>query len=164
MRYHETGKHPYSFFSLCMLKMSSWAHHDAGLVFLRLALGLPFVAHGLQKLGSMDQTIHFFATLGLPGPCAWGIALLELIGGCAVLFGLGLKWASGLLAINMFFAILLVKGKMGFFGGYEFDLVLFLLALGLAFSGAGMCSVDAKLGKGKTCGACENGSCAVHKA
>ncbi len=136
---------------------------DAGLFLMRLALGLPFVAHGWQKLAGMDMVVGFFGTLGVPAPLAWVVALVELLGGVAVILGVGVKYASWLLAATMFFAILLVKGKMGFVGGYEFDLTLFLLALGLSFSGAGACSVTAKMGKKDVCGPCADGVCKMHK-
>lgn len=136
---------------------------DAGLFLMRLALGLPFVAHGWQKLSGMESVVGFFGTLGVPSWLAWLVALVEFFGGLAVLLGIGLKWASWLLAAVMFFAILLVKGKMGFLGGYELDLTFFLLALGLSFSGAGKCSLMVKMGKKDVCASCADGVCKMHK-
>ncbi len=137
---------------------------DAGLFLMRLAVGLPFVAHGWQKLTNIGMVSGFFGTLGVPSFLAWVVALGEFLGGLAMILGVGVKYAGWLLAAIMFFAILLVKGKSGFVGGYEFELSLFLLALGLSFSGAGACSVMAKMGKKKDmCGACADGVCKMHK-
>lgn len=137
---------------------------DAGLFLMRLALGLPFVAHGWDKINDMDKVVGFFAMLGVPSYMAWVVAIVEFFGGLAVILGVNVKRAGWLLATVMFFAILLVKGKSGYMGGYELDLTLFLLALGLAFSGAGSCSWDAMTGKKKDgCGACADGVCKMHK-
>jgi len=146
------------------MKFSAWSHQDAGLLLIRLALGVPFVAHGWQKLAGMEQTVGFFSMLGVPAPMAWLVALVEVIGGLAIIVGFGVKWAAYLLAVIMFFAILLVKGKMGFLGGYELELILFLLALGVAFLGSGSCSLDAvcRKKKGHVHGpACKDGACAM---
>src|SRR3989338_7938658 len=94
---------------------------DTGMFLIRLGIGLVFVIHGWGKFGDMAGTIGFFSGLGLPAAIAYLIAAVELLGGLAMILGVYTKWAGWLLAIVMAAAILLVKGKMGFSGGYEFD-------------------------------------------
>lgn len=107
------------------------------LLLIRLAVGGVFLAHGVAKLLSLDMTISFFGSLGLPAFMAYLIAAVETLGGLAVLLGVGVQTASLLLALVMVGAIYTVKGKMGFLGGYEFDLTLLLAALSLSISGPG---------------------------
>jgi uncharacterized membrane protein YphA (DoxX/SURF4 family) len=115
---------------------------DAGLLLIRLGLAAVFIVHGLMKFNYMDGTISFFATLGLPAFMAWFVAALETLGGIAMLIGYKARVAGYLLAAVMAVAIILVKGDAGFVGGYEFDLMLLLAALGIALSGAGRYAVE----------------------
>lgn len=128
---------------------------DLGMFLIRLGLAAVFIVHGWMKLGSMDATIGFFATLGLPAMLAWAVALVEFVGGIAMLLGAYTCVAGGLLAVVMLGAIIVVKGQMGFVGGYEFDLTLMLAALGVAFAGPGKYAVRMKA----TSKACGGGVC-----
>lgn len=112
-------------------------HPDAGLLLLRLGLAAVFITHGVMKLQNMDGTIAFFSSLGMPAVMAWLVALVETLGGISMLFGIYTCIAGALLAVVMLFAIILVKGKMGFVGGWEFDLSLLLMALAVVKLGPG---------------------------
>lgn len=114
---------------------------DVGLLLLRIAVGVTFIAHGWAKFMNIEGTVGFFAGLGLAALFAYLVAAVELLGGLAVLLGLFTDVAGFLLAIVMVFAMILVKFSMGFLGGYEFDAVLLLAALGIAFAGAGKYAV-----------------------
>lgn len=124
-----------------------------GMFLLRVVVGLVFVAHGWAKLQGMEGTIGFFASLGLAPFFAYIVAWVEFLGGLALVLGVFSRWAGYLLAVVMVFAIFLIKIKMGFLGGYEFDLVLLAALLAIAWSGSGSYSVS-----GKMCGC---GSCAL---
>ena len=64
--------------------------NDAGQVFLRVILGLTFFIHGVSKFqGGIGNTAGFFDSLGIPGFMAYIVAGIELIGGLAVILGLG---------------------------------------------------------------------------
>ena len=122
---------------------------------LRLALGIVFLMHGSQKLlglfggPGISGTQGFMDSLGVPLAGLFGIivASVEFFGGLLVLLGLFTRYASLLIAIDMFFAFFLVHAKNGFFlpMGYEFVFVLCLIAISLASTGAGKFSLEKAL-------------------
>ena len=121
---------------------------NTGLTILRLVIGVIFIAHGGQKLfvyGFAGITAAF-GQMGVPMPELMGpfVALLELLGGLALIAGLLTRLASLGLASTMVVAILLVHLNGGFFnpGGIEFPLSLLGSTLLLAITGAGAWSVD----------------------
>lgn len=114
---------------------------DVGLLLLRIAVGVTFIAHGWAKFMNIEGTVGFFAGLGLAALFVYLVAAVELLGGLAVLFGIFTDVAGIALAIVMVFAMILVKFSMGFLGGYELDAILFLAALGIAFAGPGKYAV-----------------------
>ena len=123
---------------------SSWAG-DWGLVPLRLVVGLVFVVHGAQKLFvfGFGGAAGFMAKVGIPLPSVAAVVVtaVEILGGLALVLGLGTRVAAALLAFEMLVAILTVRLKMGFVGGYEFELTLLAASLSLALLGAGPVSV-----------------------
>lgn len=122
---------------------------DLGLFLVRLSLAAVFLQAGIAKLSNIGGTTAFFASIGLGAFFVYLVALVETLGGLALLLGVWTRYAGILLAIDMFFAILLVKGALGFAGaGYRFELTLLLAALAVAFSGSGKYSVASYLGKG----------------
>lgn len=125
-----------------------------GLAFVRLGLGVIFTVSGIGKvfaagpkafgIGGFAETL---TQLGVPFPtlAAWGVGLLELVGGVLLLVGLLTRLVAALLAVDMTVATVLVHYPNGFVvsdGGYEYTLVLALAALGLAIGGAGAFSLD----------------------
>jgi uncharacterized membrane protein YphA (DoxX/SURF4 family) len=117
--------------------MKSYASSDTALLLVRVGLALVFIAHGWAKFGDMEGTVAFFASIGLASFFAYAVAAIELVGGIAMLLGVYTGIAGILLAVTMLGAIGLVKFNGGFFGGYEFDLMLFLAAIAVALGGAG---------------------------
>lgn len=117
---------------------------DLGLLVIRLALGVIFVAHGWQKFGDMEGTIAFFSSIGFAPFFAYLVSAVEFLGGLAMVLGVWTHLAGLLLAIVMLVAILLLKGKSGLLGGYEFDLMLLASALGISMLGPGKHVMKAK--------------------
>ena len=129
---------------------------DIGILLLRVVVGLTMAAHGGQKLFGwfggygLDATGQAFDSMGFhPGRRhALMAGLVELGGGLLLAFGLLTPLAAALVASVMLVAALTVHVKQGFFvtgGGYEYNLVLGVAAVSLAFTGAGAFSFDALL-------------------
>ena len=77
-------------------------------LFARLTLGWVFLWAGYGKLGDLEKVTGFFEALGIPfaNIQAPFIAVLELVGGLALILGLGTRVFSFLLAATMVVAIL----------------------------------------------------------
>jgi uncharacterized membrane protein YphA (DoxX/SURF4 family) len=106
---------------------------------IRLGPAIVFLTHGYLKLlgGEHDRTVALFLTVNLPQPelLAWFAGVLELAGGLALLTGVLLRPLAALLAVEMAVAIYKVRIPQGFIGGWEFELTLLLVCLGLALWG-----------------------------
>lgn len=125
-----------------------------GLLVVRLVVGLLFVGHGAQKL------FGWFGGYGPKGTGGWlesigvkpGVAmavvagLMELVGGILFAAGLLTPLAAALIVLTMLVAIVKVHGQNGLWAtanGYEYNLVLLAIAIGVALTGAGDFSLDA---------------------
>jgi putative oxidoreductase len=126
---------------------------DMGLALLRVIAGITFFAHGYQKVFGFGfgGVSGFFGQMGVPMPAVMGpaIALLELVGGLALILGLFTRLVGSLLACDMLGAILLVRAKGGFFApnGMEFELALCAIAATLAIMGSGGFSLDSAVAR-----------------
>ena len=122
--------------------------NEVGALILRLVLGITFFVHGFVKFsGGIENQVVWFSSIGLPGFFAYVVAIIELVGGFALIIGLGTKVISALLAIIMIGATLKVKLSLGFLGngqmaGYEFDVALFAMAAYLAINGSKLLSLN----------------------
>ena len=129
---------------------------------VRLALAVVFIAHGGQKVfgwfggPGLRATIQTFQQyMGVPPAATVIAALIELLGGLAMLVGfLARPAAVGIVAV-MLVAIVKVHGRNGFFinfegtpgkgHGFEFNFVLIAMALSILVGGAGALSIDVLL-------------------
>jgi len=129
---------------------------NIGLLLIRLVIGVLFVGHGAQKLFGwfggygLKGTGGWFESIGMkPGvTMALFAGLTELIGG--ILFALGLltSLAGILIAGTMVMAIVKVHGPNGLWStsnGYEYNLTLLAVAIGIALIGPGQYALDAFL-------------------
>ncbi|PZO79266.1 MAG: LysR family transcriptional regulator [Mesorhizobium amorphae] len=94
---------------------------------LRVALGLLFLAHAGLKVFVFTPagTAQFFASLGLPGPLAYLVILMEAVGGLMLVAGVFSRVVALALVPILLGAIVTVHGSAGFFftnpnGGWEF--------------------------------------------
>ncbi|WP_314587343.1 DoxX family protein [Paenibacillus terrigena] len=121
---------------------------DVGILIIRLVIGLLFIGHGAQKL------FGIFGGHGLRGTAGWLesigmkpgmlMALMagggELVGGLLFASGVWLTIGVALIVITMLVSIITVHGKNGLWitaGGYEYNLVLIAVAVGIALIGGG---------------------------
>ncbi len=146
--------------------MMKWCvNKDLGLLIIRLSLAMVFIYAGVNKLMTIEQTVGFFGSIGVPALLAYMVIAVEILAGVAMLLGVFVRYAGILLALVMVGAIYLVKAKMGF-AAAQIDLVLLASALGIAMIGAGKWSLESKL-MGKNCDGCEtvcaNGVCSSHE-
>lgn len=124
---------------------------DAGLLVLRLAVGLTIAAHGSQKLfgwfhgGGIEGTAQFFGSAGYPAEKAMAVVagLSETLGGLGLALGL-LTPLAGAAVFGTMLNALAVKWGGGFFApeGVEYELLLALAAAALTLTGPGRQAAD----------------------
>jgi len=137
-------------------------------LFLRLAIGFGFMAHGWAKLSRGPETFAKLLTvLHLPAPhlMAWISTMVELLGGCALFTGTLVSLTAVPLICTMLVAMFTIHIHYGYsavktigvspqgplFGppGYEINLLYIAGLISLILTGAGRFSVDALIAKSK---------------
>jgi len=129
---------------------------DTGILIIRLVIGLLFIGHGAQKI------FGWFGGYGIKGTAGWfesigmkpGVLMVlmaglgEIVGGLLFAAGLWTVFGAAFIIATMLVSIAKVHGVNGLWitkNGYEYNLVLLVVALGVAFIGAGQYSIDAIL-------------------
>ena len=124
---------------------------DWGLLLIRVALGVVFVLHGLQKMFVLGHAgvAGMLGQLGVPFPAVSAVLITaaEFGGGLALLNGAFTRVAAAVLAFSMLVAIGTVHISHGFFApaGLEYPLTLLLASLALVITGGGAFSLDSLL-------------------
>ncbi len=120
-------------------------------LFLRVWVGVNFVAHGYPKLGKgRQQTLQWTKSLGVPAVATYLAIILEFFGGLSLIIGFIVPIVGFFIALEMMGAIFLKKTKMKApymsQNSYEIDITYLMLAIALIVLGAGVISVDSFLG------------------
>jgi putative oxidoreductase len=124
--------------------------NEIGSLLLRVVLGIVFLAHGVSKFqGGIGNTAGWFDSIGIPGFLAYAVGTIELVGGIALILGIGTRVVSLLLGIIMLGAIFTVNLQAGLLEGYVLDLVLLVLAAHLVLNGSKLLSLEQVIYKGK---------------
>ncbi|HKJ55104.1 MAG TPA: DoxX family protein [Nitriliruptoraceae bacterium] len=130
---------------------------DLGLLVLRVAVGVVFSLHGMQKLfgwfggGGLEGTSKWFASLGFgDGRTA---ALMaggsEIVGGLGLALGLLTPLAAAAMVGTMTTAAFVNNADNGFWSankGWELNYYLVVVAVAVAVTGPGRWSLDHALG------------------
>ncbi|REK56421.1 MAG: oxidoreductase [Geobacillus sp.] len=125
-----------------------------GLLLIRFVFGLTFAGHGAQKLfgwfggHGLKRTAGWMESIGLkPGKTmALAAGASELAGGILFAIGLWTPLAALLMVVPMIVAIAKVHGPNGYWvtqNGYEYNLAIIAVAIGVALTGPGQYSLDA---------------------
>lgn len=115
------------------------------IVTLRIVVGALFVVHGWQKVVSGAGGAAFAGNLAhmgfSPGVVwAWIVTVVEFGGGLCLLFGVLVRPAAALIAVEMLVAAVKVNWARGFYwnrGGWEMPVLLAVLAAILAATAPG---------------------------
>ena len=127
-------------------RLQSAFAHDLGLLALRLMAGSVFLFHGAQKLfgafggPGLEGFAGYLESLGVPAPgaSAFLAAAAELVGGLALVTGLGQRLLALPLTVTMLVAAFTAhSGFAASAGGNEYPLTLAAVALALGLTGPG---------------------------
>lgn len=106
-----------------------------GILLLRLALGIMWVAHALLKLFvfTLPGTAQYFGSVGLPGVLAYPVFAAELLGGCAIILGFYGRYVA-LLLVPILLVAAWVHLPNGWVhtspnGGWEFPVFLVIVSI-----------------------------------
>ena len=121
---------------------------------LRVVLGGLFVWHGINKFDVGISTIKgMYEMWGVvaPGFTAPLTAVIEIVGGIALILGIGTRIATMMFSILMISAIFYVKRDLGIISsqqmpGAELDLAILAGLVAVMITGPGRFSIDDKFG------------------
>ena len=128
--------------------------YDFAQLALRLALGWVMLAHGIKHARGKDKTSRWFGSIGFKQPTMqWFASTATEIGvGVLLIAGfLTVAASAGVIGI-MTVAFVSVHRKIGFWitarpdEGWEYVMVLTVVAAAIAIGGTGRASVDSALG------------------
>jgi len=131
------------------ISLNSNTLQDAGILILRVCLGILILFHGVSKILHGIGPIEGMVTgTGLPGWLAYGVYLGEVLGPALLVTGFHARIGAGLIAINMVIAILLAHTgdlvSLSPHGGWRLELqgMYLFTALALVCLGPGRFSLN----------------------
>jgi putative oxidoreductase len=115
-----------------------------GVLLLRVALGMMFLAHSIVYMLltlTLPETAKFFVSIGLPAWLAYATLLAEALGGILLILGIQTRWVALVLSPILIGATWAHAGNGWLFasenGGWEYPLYLFVLCIAQAMLGDG---------------------------
>ncbi|MBU1179041.1 DoxX family protein [Patescibacteria group bacterium] len=125
-----------------------FAYQNLAPFIIRLILALIFLGNGYSKLfKTFNKTMEFFNSVKIKPAKFWTIfvGITELLSGILLAMGFLTQAAAVAIILIILAAIIKVKIKQGFLGGYDFDLLILACALALLVLGPGAFSIDLPL-------------------
>lgn len=124
-------------------------------LFLRLGIGVMFMAHGAQKTfgafggAGIEGFSKALESMGFNPPLVWAYAAAytELVAGLFLIIGLLVRLSSASLIIVMLVALIKVHMSKGFFlsaGGFEYIFIIVTACAALLFLGGGKFGITRK--------------------
>jgi len=120
-----------------------------GLTMTRIALGVILFAHGYflkVETITIEGTVGFFESIGLPAIAAYLVIAGEILGGIALILGAFTRLAAWLSLPILLGATWMHLGNNWVFsaegGGWEFPILLVALAIAVGLGGAGKYAID----------------------
>lgn len=124
---------------------------DLAAFVLRVTSGVLFLLHAGLKIFVFTPagTAGFFQSIGLPGPLAYLVILIEVLGAIALIVGYKVRIVAPVLAFLLVGTIVTVHGAAGFFfsnpnGGWEYPAFWAITLIATALLGDGAYSIGKK--------------------
>jgi putative oxidoreductase len=114
-----------------------------GVGLLRIHFGVILLAHGWLKVSifTVDGTVNYFASIGLPAVIAYLVIFGELVGGLVILLGIQTRLAS-LFTVPIVLGAAIMNSGNGWLhsangGGWEYAASLTVIAVAITLMGSG---------------------------
>ena len=114
-----------------------------GVGLLRIHFGVILLAHGWLKVSifTVDGTVNYFASIGLPAAIAYLVIFGELVGGLAIILGIQTRLAS-LFTVPIVSGAAIMNSGNGWLhsangGGWEYAASLTVIAVAITLMGSG---------------------------
>ena len=124
---------------------------DLAAFLLRVTSGVLFLLHAGLKIFVFTPagTAGFFQSIGLPGPLAYLVILIEVLGAIALIVGYKVRIVAPILAVLLLGTIVTVHFAAGFFfsnpnGGWEYPAFWAIALIATALLGDGAYSIGKK--------------------
>lgn len=128
------------------LNQAAESFRPYAIALMRVVLGIVFIYHAWWKMTNFALAVDLFGKWGIPLPFASTVFAtgVEMIGGAALILGIGVAYAALPLSVIMLVAILTVHLPAGFAlpNGYEFALTVLAATIAQGAVGAGAFSLE----------------------